>query len=427
MLLCINVHVLKCKTKEKLMTQPNVDPKQVYGEDLGAVFGPKMNRKHIRVIKSITRREIINKIPKYVDTTVLGDDPTLFQVCNLVLSVLKRCRALQGVDLDWINTEELKAQGLVRCDEQFKPVSKVVKNNKAQRGIQLQHLVEDILFKFNPEWVLMGLARYSEISDQYFLNDAQHRFVACVLLGIRDLPLEYKVSELRSDDVAQYTAVNLNSLVASEYDKYRAMVQTVTAKMQEDLGFNIESMDRSFVNAFNIFNVLSQYGAKLIEKGGEQKTQPLECTGAYNLIRHYDDYGQEIFERAVAIHVEVFNKAPIQTPNIWGICEFIKLQEAEGVLDNVRFTVDPYIVDALLHRYPTGIRNGFHLEAKRSIKEGPAVDLNIPEQSRIAAGLHKIIKITAPEIVWAPVKFSGKVVADEYMNAYKIPPVQQAA
>ena len=119
------------------MTQPNVDPKQVYGEDLGAVFGPKMNRKHIRAIKSITRREIINKIPKYVDTTVLGDDPTLFQVCNLVLSVLKRCRALQGVDLDWINTEELKAQGLVRCDEQFKPVSKVVKNNKAQRGIQL--------------------------------------------------------------------------------------------------------------------------------------------------------------------------------------------------------------------------------------------------------------------------------------------------
>ena len=44
-----------------------------------------------------------------------------------------------------------------------------------------------------------------------------------------------------------------------------------------------------------------------------------------------------------------------------------------------------------------------------------------------ACDMKKIIKITAPEIVWAPVKFSGKVVADEYMNAYKIPPVQQAA
>ena len=87
------------------MSQPDVDPKAVFGSDLGAVFGPKMNRKHIRAIKSIARREIIRKIPKYVDTSVLGDDPTLFQVCNLVLSVLKRCRALQGVDLDWINTE----------------------------------------------------------------------------------------------------------------------------------------------------------------------------------------------------------------------------------------------------------------------------------------------------------------------------------
>ena len=404
------------------MSQPNVDPKEVFGEDLGAVFGPKMNRKHIRAIKAIARREIISKIPKYVDTSVLGDDPTLFQVCNLVLSVLKRCRALQGVDLDWITTLELKQQGLVRCDEQYKPVSKVVKNNKAQRGIQLQHLVEDLLFKFNPEWVLMGLARYSEVSDQFFLNDAQHRFVACVLLGIRNIPLEYKVSELRSDDVAQYTAVNLNSLVASEFDKYRAMVQTVMAKMDEDPDFDMETLDRSFVTAFNIFKILSRYGAKLIEKGGEGKTQPLECTGAYNLTRHYDDYGYEIFDRAIDIHTTVFNKAPISTPNVWGICEFIKLQMAEGVLDNDRYSIDDAIVTALEHRYPKG--TGLHQEAKKAIKEGPAVELNIPEQSKIAAGLHKIIRITSPDVKWAPVKFSGKVIADKYLDSYRVPPVQ---
>ena len=409
------------------MSQPNVDPKEVFGEDLGAVFGPKMNRKHIRTIKSAVRREIIRKIPKYVDTSVLGDDPSLFQVCNLVLSVLKRCRALQGIDLDWITTDELKAQGLTRSEEMFKPVSKVVKNNQAQRGIQLQHLVEDILFKFNPEWVLMGLARYDATTDRFFLNDAQHRFVACVLLGIRDIPLEFKTSELRSDDVAQYTAVNLNSLVASEFDKYRAMTQTVEAKMVEDSNFDIETMDRSFITAYSIKQILSRFGAKLIEKGGEQKTQPLECTGAYNLTRHYDDYGYEIFERAIDIHCTVFNKAPIATPNVWGICEFIKVQEAEGVLDNNKFSVDDAIIDALSHRYAGGHKNGFHLEAKRAIKEGPAEDLNIPEQSRIAAGLHKIIRITNPDVDWAPVKFSGKVIADEYLNSYRVPPVQVAA
>jgi len=410
------------------MSQPNLDPKNVFGEDLAQVFGPKMNRKHIRTIKSIVRREIIRKIPKYVDTTVLGDDPTLFQVCNLVLSVLKRSRALQGIDLDWITTEELKAKGLTRNEEMFKPVSKIVKNNQAQRGIQLQHLVEDILFKFNPEWVLMGLARYSKVSDKYFLNDAQHRFVACVLLGIRDIPLEYKESELRSDDVAQYTAVNLNSLVASEFDKYRAMTQTVEAKMIEDPNFDIETLDRSFRTAYNIKQILSRFGAKLIEKGGEQKTQPLECTGAYNLTRHYDDYGHEIFERAIDIHCTAFNKAPIATPNIWGICEFIKVQEAEGVLDNNNYEVDDSIIDALSHRYAGGHRNGFHHESKRAIKDDPASkDLNIPEQSKIAAGLHKIIKVTSPHIDWAPIKFSGKVIANEYLNLYRVPPVQEVA
>jgi hypothetical protein len=206
------------------------------------------------------------------------------------------------------------------------------------------------------------------------------------------------------------------------------MVQTVMAKKDEDANFDMETLDRSFVSAFNIFNILNRFGAKLIEKGSEVKTQPLECTGAYNLTRHYDDYGHEIFERAIAIHVTVFNKAPIQTPNIWGICEFIKIQEAEGVLDNNHYAVDQEITDALLHRYPTGIRNGFHLEAKRAIKEhSVASELNIPEQSRIAAGLHKIIKITAPDIDWAPVKFSGKVIADEYLNTYRVPPVQEAA
>ena len=409
------------------MSQPNVDPKNIFGEDLAAVFGPKMNRKHIRTIKSVVRREIIRKIPKYVDTTILGEDPTLFQVCNLVLSVLKRCRALQDIDLDWLTTEDLKSQGLVRSNDMYKPVEKIVKNNKSQRGIQLQHLVEDLLFKFNPEYVLMGLARYSKKMDKFFLNDAQHRFVACILLGIRDIPLEYKISELRSDDVAQYTAVNLNSLVASEFDKYRAMVQTVMAKMDEDPNYNVENEDRSFITAYNIFTILSRFGAKLIEKGSEQKTQPLECTGAYNLTRHYDDYGHEIFERAIDIHCTAFNKAPIATPNIWGICEFIKVQEAEGVLDNNNYEVDDSIIDALSHRYAGGHKNGFHLEAKRAIKDGPAEDLNIPEQSRIAAGLHKIINITSPHVDWAPIKFSGKVIANEYLNTYRVPPVQEVA
>jgi hypothetical protein len=408
------------------MTQPNVDPKDIYGEDLAAVFGPKVNRKHIKQLSRKERRAIIAELPRYVSTDVLGDDPTLFQVANLVLSVLKRTRALQNVDLEWHTTQDLKDNGLVRSAEMFKPVTKIHKNNKVQRGIQLRHLVEDILFNFNPEWVLMGLARYSKTEDRYYLNDAQHRYIACIILGIRDIPLEFKESELRSDDVWQYSAVNLRSLIASEFDKYRNKVQAVDSLIAENPNVDFETLDQDFVNAYTIRNILARFGAELIEKGGESKTGPLQCTGTGNLVKHFEDYGEAIFTRAVAIHTEVFNKAPLTTQNIWAISEFIKIQEEANVLGNNAFKVDMAITDALLHRYPNGNRNGFYIEVQRVLRSSPMGETNIPLATIWSAGIHKIIQITSPEVKWAPVKFNGAVVADKGLKAYRVPPVQHA-
>lgn len=407
------------------MSQPNIDPKEIYGEDLSAVLGPKAERKSIRRLTFKQRQFILSKIPKYVSTDVLGEDPTLYQVVNLVLSVLKRSRALRGIDLPFFTTEMLKELGLQRPDEMYKSVEKICKNNKVQRGIQLQHLVGDILFNFNPEWVLCGLARYSKEQDKYYLNDAQHRYVACVILGIRAIPLEYKISELRSDDVWQYSAVNLRSLVASEFDKYRSMVQAVDSLIEENPNLDMETLDTGFVNAWTIRNILQRYGAEMIETGGG-KVGALQCTGAYNMTRHFNDYHADIFERAVAIHTEVFNKTAIASPNIWGICEFIKIQEDANVLSN-KFELDEAIKDALLHRYPDGTRVGFHLEVKRAFKEGKLADLKVNEETQLAAGIHKLITITNPDVNWEPIKHNGVVVADAGLKSFKVPPVFQAA
>ena len=50
-------------------------------------------------------------------------------------------------------------------------------------------MLQDILFPFNPDHVLMGLARYLK-DGTINVNNAQHRTVACIIIGITDIPFE---------------------------------------------------------------------------------------------------------------------------------------------------------------------------------------------------------------------------------------------
>jgi hypothetical protein len=387
----------------------NVDPTTLFGADLTEVFGPSAKRVHVSKLSHKELEERIKKLPKYVSTDHLGEFPTLFEIVNTILMKIKQSKALYGVDLDWL--ESLKGKGLIRPDEMYKPVAKCAKNNKAQRGIQLQHLVRDILFKFNPKWVQAGLARYSPNNDKFYLNDAQHRYIGCIILGVREIPLEYEISEFKSVDVQQYSCVNLGSLVASEYDKYRAMVETVSIANYE----GNPTTEPDFVAAWNVFNILQRHGCKLIEKGGDP-AGALECTGAGNLLKHYKDYGDELFTRAIDINANVFTKAALATQNILGICEFLKRQRDAGVLDGNDMFIDMHVSEALLHHYPDGKRNGFYLEPHRAIKKSEAEMFNIPYEDVVAAGIEKVARIKHPEVNWAPVEFDGVNISDNYLE-----------
>lgn len=397
----------------------NVDPKDLFGSDLSAIFGPKANRVHI---SKLSRKEIedrINLLPEYVSTDTLGEFPTLLEVTNFILYVVKRSRAMDGIDLDWCDS--LKLHGLVRPEEMYKPVGLFSKNNPIQRGVQVRHLFRDLLFPFNPAWVQSALTRFSPLQGRYYLNDAQHRYIACVIMGIREIPTEYIVSELISVDVEQYSCVNLASLVASEFDKFRVKVQAVTLANRE----GVILKNPSFYAAYEVFKILEANGCRLIEQGSKDNANALECTSTGNMLRHYQDYGNEIFARAVAINAEVFTKTSIGTPNIWGICAFLKKQADEGVLNCDEFAIDMAVTDALLYRYPDRNRKSFYQEAKKAVDIGTREELAIPYQDKVAAGIEKIIRVVSPNVKWAEIKFAGKNIADTYMESYSVVPLQK--
>jgi hypothetical protein len=48
---------------------PDKDPKDMFGQDLLQVFGPKAKRKHISKLTTSERIELCSKVPEYVDTS----------------------------------------------------------------------------------------------------------------------------------------------------------------------------------------------------------------------------------------------------------------------------------------------------------------------------------------------------------------------
>ena len=136
------------------------DPKDVWGANLDSVFGQTSERVHISEIDYAEKQKRIMSVPAYVDTDDLGQFPSLYEVVNKVLRILKHHGALKGIDLDWQDEYSLVENGLTRHREVYKHTSKMYKNNKVQRGIQLRHLLEDILFNYDPKKVLTGLRYY---------------------------------------------------------------------------------------------------------------------------------------------------------------------------------------------------------------------------------------------------------------------------
>lgn len=399
----------------------HADPRDNFGQDLIKVFGPKSSRKHISKFTAQEIDAIVKQVPEYVDTDDLGPRPSFYQIANKILLILERSGALNGVDLNWCPT--LTNRAMLRHPSHYMHVSKLFKNNSVQRGIKLQHLLRDILFPFNPDQVLMGLARYCKDGTAN-VNNAQHRTVACIIIGIYDIPLEGQASELESVDVDLYATDNLNTLSASPFDAYRIQVRRIQVRRSEGRTDFIDSD----VKCENVFNIHTRHGSRFVEKGGDVGAK--EFTGVGNMLNYYDTYGADIYDRALGIICRVFNKAPMSgTGNVWGLMEFLREQENNGTFaDNME--LDWAVQESLMYKYTEPKKSGMHLDIKAAFKTfletASSEWVDCPEPRQIAAGITKLCRVSYPEVCWPAINYKGKDI-EKTLNAFKAPPKRRIA
>jgi hypothetical protein len=396
------------------MSYPHLDPRDIFGADLIKVFGPKAERRHISTLSYKEKQDILKLLPEYVDTDDCGDHPgdrpSFFQVVNKILTILQQTQALLGIDLDWC--DDLSTGKLVRHTSAYIDVAVSYKNNDVQRGVFLRHLVEDILFEFNPTNVLCGLAR--KLSDgTYNLNNGQHRTIACIILGVRSVPVEYIASDRLSIDVDEYATDNLNTLSASNYDHFRIRVwRNKVRKSEGRTDLDLEDMLME-----DIHSIHAQRRSKFVEKGGQNK--PLECSSVGNMIKYYKDYGRSIYVSAVDIACTIWNKTALSTGNCWGLMEFLETQRDDKGLSGA--DIDFKVQQAIVKRYSSAYKSGMHNDIKRVISSDPVFsELDIPERKIIAAGIYKICKTMSPDTNWAPIMWNGKDIAETYLSKYRV-------
>lgn len=384
-----------------------------FGADLFKLLGPKADRVTWGSLTPQERKNRLSRIPVYIPTRSLGKAPTLVDVviyCFNRLVNMGEDNPLWGIDLPEFESLVAAAEldnvpAMNYGPDLLKKIDTLYKNAHKQRDVFLRHIFEDIVFRFNAGLVFPGIGR-KDNKGRIFVNDAQHRTLACIILGIEEVPVAYIHSDDEYWDVAQYAAINIHSLSASEFDRYRIRVQRRIEAVAA--GVAVEEEDELSYELHELFDDL---GIIVAEKGDNAPNGSvgLVLNSIGNMINYRETYKKEHFTRATEMNARMFPTCKFQTANSWGLMEFLKTQDAN--IDPMQ--MDYAITNALKKRWARdNSGNAMHKNIKDTYKAETnvnATNSRVPEPVIIAEGIYQVCQKYSPDIAWNPPKWPENV------------------
>ena len=373
-----------------------------FGADLFKLLGPKAERVAWNSLSAQERKRRIAKIPLYIPTRSLGKHPKLVDIVIYCFNRLVNMgvdNPLLGIDLpefeSLVKAAEIENVPAMNYDSHtLRNIDILYKNAAKQRDVFLRHIFADIVFRFNPGLVFPGIGRMNS-KGMLFVNDAQHRTLACIILGIEEIPINYITSDDEYWDVAQYAAINIHSLSASEFDRYRIRVQR---DIEALLAGRPQEADDAICH--ELHDLFDNLGITVAEKGDTLGTNSLVLTSIGNMIKYREDYIKDQFERAVTLNAQMFPTCKFQSANSWGIMEFLKYQDPNANT----MTMDYAIMGSLKKRWAKdNVGNQLHSQIKEAYKDKTgtaATSSRAPEQLIIAHGVYQVCMKYEPTGGW---------------------------
>jgi hypothetical protein len=371
--------------------------KEEFGENLELIFGPKNKRVDYRQLSQKDIAERLEKIPEklWVDQT-RGGMLSILDSWKLALRELAESKALWGVDFPQFNV--MPMEGTERH-----PVEMLMINYGSQRILYLRHCI-GIVFKFDP-WSVFNAIGRKDSSSYVYVNDGQHRTVACLFFGMRYMAVQYRTSDDITVDIDQFCACNVDNLPSEPYDNYRnrsSRAEIYIGNGKKPFREDQEMLDiKHWANRWKIRICRANDPAASSNRGISHMGDLLKSArmGIANM------------DIAAAVHIRCYDDQTIKSANLLGLTNLISQQDVSWTIPDLKTAFNKgsltnakleHLAKVILDEFGTGSEN-LHATCKKAVNDEYGKGNGIGPEIKVGHALYHVYawkgnkyKMTAP-------------------------------
>lgn len=311
-------------------------PKEItdeFGADLVQVLGPKINRiPYDQLSQAEVERRLKLVDEKLFLKSMRGGKQQMMETFKQFLQHLANTKALWGVDIPLMNIMPMEGT-------QKHPIEKCWINYKSQRCLYARHTAQ-LIFKFDPFSVFNGVGRMTKDFRKLFINDAQHRTIACMIFGIRYMAVQYIISDDENVDIDQFCACNVDNLPSEAFDNYRNRKERCQAYI--DSGRPPIREDKFM---WDIAQWAQRWNINIDRPGSPASNGPRGISHMPDLYNSAQ-LGFDVMDAAAAVLVSVYPTDPMKSANLYGLCELLSKQDPDWCeIDLHTGTMNPQLAD----------------------------------------------------------------------------------
>jgi hypothetical protein len=371
--------------------------KEEFGENLELIFGPKNKRVDYRQLSQKDIAERLEKIPEklWVDQT-RGGMLSILDSWKLALRELADSKALWGIDFPQFNV--MPMEGTERH-----PVEMLMINYGSQRILYLRHCI-GIVFKFDP-WSVFNAIGRKDSSNYVYVNDGQHRTVACLFFGMRYMAVQYRTSDDITVDIDQFCACNVDNLPSEPYDNYRnrsSRAEIYITSGKKPFREDQEMLDiKHWANRWKIRICRANDPAASSNRGISHMGDLLKSArmGIANM------------DIAAAVHIRCYDDQTIKSANLLGLTNLISQQDVSWTIPDLKTAFNKgsltnakleHLAKVILDEFGTGSEN-LHATCKKAVNDEYGKGNGIGPEIKVGHALYHVYawkgnkyKMTAP-------------------------------
>lgn len=297
--------------------------KDIYGDDLDSILGPRAGRRPLSQATDAEVRNIRKCIKKVSDGVIATHDRGLVKFTDAVRMVLEHLKksidpvtskpALWGWEMPLFDIAKA-VKGLETHSQED-----IALNYRAQRNINVVHLF-NLLVDFDSSLVFGGKGR-KQANGQIYINDGQHGSILLALVGVEKIPAQYIQSDQEYHDFNQFIACNVQAMPADDYDNHRNQLNRAI-RMNSEVG-SIKHEDQVH---YDLHQLLSRESVTLIPPRGKTPGDG-ESKHTSKFLNYFEEFDEEIFKRSIRIMRNAWPTKSVPHEPLWGLCKLLGSQQ----------------------------------------------------------------------------------------------------